>query len=991
MATGSSRASAGDGEPLRITFDTFALDEADARLVRSGRPVAVPPKAFAVLCALARQPGLLMTKNALLDAVWGHQFVSESVLKTTIGELRAALSDDARQPRYIETATRRGYRFIGKVTPSRASSATSAGLPPVRDADLVGGARIQATPMTGRAAALAQMQATWCNALGGRRQVMWVAGEAGVGKTTLIENFVAALGPIACGFGQCVEQYGAGEPYLPVLEALAMLSRNDAALAPLLRGVAPTWALQLPWLSSDTEREALRREMAGASQDRMLRELGELLDRYSQRQPILLVTEDLHWSDHATVRLIDLIARRRDPARLMWLATFRLAEVIAADGPLNALRHELRLHRLCDELVLDPFSERELADYIEQRFPGAAAPEAFVHALHARTDGLPLFVVNVIDDLVSQKKLQIGELGLAVEPALTSAQVPENLAGVIDKQIARLSAEQRTLLEAASVCGVEFRPGIAADALLSNPASVEDACEAMVRQQQWLSSVAVSRLPDGSLDARYAFRHALYRQVFYQRVGRRTRAQWHHRVAMSMERSRALGIVVSPAELASHFELGHDPRRALQHYADAAESALGHFAPTEAERLTTHALSLLPGCPDGAERHELELALLAPRGVACSQLFGVASAEARAAFERAQVLCDRLPPVPARASALSGLGWVFYTLGEYHAAHALAARMHALAESRDDRILDVVACNLLGTIVSYQGDLHGAIEWLTRGLRLCEAHGDELRAKPFLIDPEVSIRGNLCMPLVCTGSLDQARTQARAAQARAEALGQPMAVMLAFWCAGILEARWGDPERVLSLAESLRAVVARHGIVQGEGPARWLSGWARARLGEADAGHALILEGYACHARLGMLAGGTQVLGYAADALLQGGRWSDAHAQLDEALALATQIGERIFVPDLLLLRARAHLGGGHPGLARTAAREALREARGAGALGQEIDALVALCELDTPDPADFASLGDACARLQEGFQDATVVRARALLGASDVVVPPSA
>ena len=97
---------------VSLRFDRFELDEADARLTCAGQPVALAPKPFAVLCALARTPGRLVTKNALLDAVWGHRFVSESVLKSAISELRAALDDDPKQPRYIETVSRRGYRFI---------------------------------------------------------------------------------------------------------------------------------------------------------------------------------------------------------------------------------------------------------------------------------------------------------------------------------------------------------------------------------------------------------------------------------------------------------------------------------------------------------------------------------------------------------------------------------------------------------------------------------------------------------------------------------------------------------------------------------------------------------------------------------------------------------------------------------------------------------------------------------------------------------------
>src|SRR5678816_3249711 len=99
--------------PLR--FDEFELDEENALLTKGGRPVALPPKAFAVLCALAKQPGKLTKKEDLLDAVWGHRHVSESVLKTTISQVRTALSDPAAKPRYIETASRRGYRFIGVV------------------------------------------------------------------------------------------------------------------------------------------------------------------------------------------------------------------------------------------------------------------------------------------------------------------------------------------------------------------------------------------------------------------------------------------------------------------------------------------------------------------------------------------------------------------------------------------------------------------------------------------------------------------------------------------------------------------------------------------------------------------------------------------------------------------------------------------------------------------------------------------------------------
>jgi len=108
-----------------LRFDRFELDEADARLTCAGQPVALAPKPFAELCALARAPRMLVTKNALLDAVWGHRFVTESVLKSAISEVRAALGDDPKQPRYIETVSRRGYRFIAAPAGAQAQIASA--------------------------------------------------------------------------------------------------------------------------------------------------------------------------------------------------------------------------------------------------------------------------------------------------------------------------------------------------------------------------------------------------------------------------------------------------------------------------------------------------------------------------------------------------------------------------------------------------------------------------------------------------------------------------------------------------------------------------------------------------------------------------------------------------------------------------------------------------------------------------------------------------
>ena len=732
---------------LRLRFDRFELDEADARLTRAGQPVPLAPKPFAVLCALARTPRTLVTKTALLDSVWGHRFVTESVLKSTISELRAALEDDPKKPRYIETVSRRGYRFIASLRAPQASGHTNPGV------TVAVAVQSPSSPsLVGRSDALGRLHSAWQLASAGRRQIVWIAGEAGVGKSTLIEHFMGEVGEPHCAQGQCVDQHGAGEPYLPVLQALTALCRRDAALVELIRMVAPTWLLQLPWLSSSVEREALRRELSGASQARMLREMGELLDRYTEEHPLVLVTEDLHWSDSATVQLMDYLARRRSSTRLLWLASFRLTEIIATEHPLNALRHELRLHGLAEEIVLDSFSEQELAEYLARHLPRLAAQETFVRALHGRTEGMPLFVAAVVNDLAAH-----GASTSSAPSRLDSIAVPETLTGIIERYIFQLTLEQLRLLEAAAVCGVEFRLATIAHVLERDAASLAEVCAELARRQRWLRDA----------DAGYAFRHALYRQVLYQRIAPLTRVGLHRKVAAALERERAEGRDVSAAELASHFELGHEPLKALRYYAQAAEWTLLHFSPSETLRLTERALPLVALAEASEERTNLEVTLASLRGAAAIQAFGLPAEETKRAFERALSRLDEVPQHPLRGLFLHGLGIAHWMRGELDEAQALARRSEALAAASADHTALLCACLMHGLVQHLRGRPRIAREWLEKGLKAAEVPDHNPSRAVFSADPGVLMLGLLAIELQRLGLVDQGRARIRAAHARA--------------------------------------------------------------------------------------------------------------------------------------------------------------------------------------------------------------------------------
>jgi DNA-binding winged helix-turn-helix (wHTH) protein/tetratricopeptide (TPR) repeat protein len=968
----------GQSSALRLRFDAFDLDEADARLRRDGKPVALPPKAFGVLCALARQPGVLVTKNALLDAVWGHQHVSESVLKTTISQVRAALADDAASPRYIETASRLGYRFIGIAQGERAAAPMVVASPQAQ--------RVANIPenFIGRRDALAKLLECWQRSQGGQRQLVWVAGDAGVGKSTLLETFVRGSGAAAIAQGQCVEQYGTGEPYLPVLQALGDLCREYSALAGVLRTVAPTWLLQLPWLCNDEERAALARELAGVSQERMVREFHELMSRFTQTQPLLIVIEDLHWCDEATLRLINHFARQRGPAHVMWVGSFRLTQVIAEGHPLQGLRQELRVNRLAQEIVLDPFSEAEVLAYLRQRAPISEAPEAFIRRVHAHTDGLPLFVVNVVDALLGgdaqdEGRVGAGALGRVNFAANSPLPVPEDLMGAVETRIGKLPAGIATLLEAAAVIGVEFRAGAVADICGRELAEVIDACDQLVKKQFWLRHASTVDLNDGTLDAVYTFRHAIYRHVFHHRIGGAARPQLHRRAAQVLAAGAAKGVPVAPAELASHHERGREPAAALRAYAMAAQIALRSFAPQQAVEICRHALTLLPQIPAGPERLMLELGIQSARGVAAAQACGVGSTEPREIFERVRELCELLPQHPARSLLLNGYGASLYARGEYARLTEFAEKLEQL-EGPDREPLLVMTALFRAGALSARGDCRQSTEWWLKAIARCESITDRSTFQAFIVDPETGIRANSVRTLFERGLFDQARRQSALAVTMSEQLGQPLAQSLAHWRAGMLEVRLGNPDKVIEHAGRIEQIVAKTSVSQGDGPSRYLRGWALAHQGQPREGLELIRDGLARHLRIGMIASSTEVMGYAIEALVLAREWQAADTELAQTFARARELDEHVYVPVLLLLQARVAQGLGDERRAYGCLQEAVRTARSQEAWGFELKAAIALAEHASSTDADRDELAELLARLTEGYDTPDFMRAREAL-----------
>jgi AAA ATPase domain/Transcriptional regulatory protein, C terminal len=649
--------------------DCVTVDAANQSLRRGDQPVALTPKAFAVLRHLMERAPDPVAKEELLRSVWAGTFVSDGVLKVTILEIRRALGDDASTPRFVETVPRRGYRFIG----ARAAREPGTG----------------GTPPIGREGVLARLDDALADARAGRRGLVFVTGEAGIGKTTVLDAFCARIAGdpgVWVARGQCLELFGAGEAYLPILDALGRLSRapGRARLVEVLRTHAPTWLMQMPSLVRDTDREALRVETLGATRERMLREMAEALEALATQVTIVLVLDDLHWSDAATTDLLAALAHRREPARLLVVGAYRPVELIVGAHPLRNVQQELRIRRECDEVPLDFLTEVEVAELLDRRFSHGGFRTALAHMLHRRTDGNPLFLATLLDYLVAQGALREGAAGWELSAPLeaVASGVPESLREMIEKQVDRLAPEDQQVLEAASVVGVEFATATVAAALGTDAVAIEERCETLVRREGFLRPLGVAARPAGTV-ARYAFRHALHQTVLYERIGAARCARLHRAVGEAEETGNQERRDEMAAELALHFERAHEPRRALDHLRAAAARDAARQANREAIGYLDRALALVTQLPPTERAHE-EPIVREALGLVRRSMGDMTGAAAD--FEALAALARELGRPAVEAKALLYLASAL-TWGDRARRRAALDRAATLASEVDDELL----------------------------------------------------------------------------------------------------------------------------------------------------------------------------------------------------------------------------------------------------------------------------------------------------------------
>ena len=665
-------------------------------------------------------------------------------------------------------------------------------------------------------------------------------------------------------------------------------------------------------------------------------------------------------------------------------------------------KDELAIHGLCVELPLAPLSEAGIGRYVAGTLPGHRLPGRLVNQLHTRTGGNPLFLVNVVQDWVTEGVVVETEgrwqLGRAAEDA---ARRLRGASGTfIERQLTRLGPAEQRRLEAASVAGEEFSAAIVAAAVTEDLENVEEWCAVMV-QRHILQSRGTIEWPDGTVAGRYVFAHALYQEVLYDRIAAGRRAELHRRIGRRLEAGFSGQVEDIAAELATHFERGRDFGRAVPYVEQAARKILRRGAPQEALGLVDRALEMLQKLPDAAERARHELALRIIQGQTLAAIKGYMALDAERAYMRVRELSSGIELSPAFAPVLFGF-WAFHLVrAEHKNALEVAEQLRHLAAREGDPALRVFAHLIVGVSLLCTGELVEGHATLEREKHLYDAQRHRGLAVQYGVDPWVANRAYAAMALWLLGRVDQAVRTSEEATAHAHALGHPLSVAFSLNLAALLFIARREPQRVEDRAGSLIALSSELGLQYWIDQSAAQQGWALIHQGRFEEGVArtrAVLDTWRAEGK-GLLR--PSYLGATAEAHGAMGEPERGIELVDEALAAVDRTGERWWESELRRLKGELTLkqaprSMSGPRAAMDAAAcfvDALAVARQQGARSLELRAAVSLARLwQTHDKAREAHdlLKGTLDAFTEGHETTDVQEAQAVLNGVSAIRPGS-
>jgi class 3 adenylate cyclase/tetratricopeptide (TPR) repeat protein len=813
----------------------------------------------------------------------------------------------------------------------------------------------------------------------GGGQVVWVVGEAGIGKSRLLQMFqdrAAAHTPfwVLC---RCTaySQHSALHPVIELFERLFDFEADDpfeerrrklevalARYGPLEPNAVPLLCalLSLP-LAEDVAPLNLAPER---QRDRTLQVLLAILLRIAQEQPVVLGIEDLHWADPSTLEFLGRVMEKGPTARIMMLLTHRPVFMPSWSGRTPATH--LRLDRLADEHV------RLMVEYIAA---GRPLPEEVHRYILEKTDGVPIFIEELTRAVLDSRWLVGSEEGYALSRPLQTLTIPVTLQDLLLARLDRLGhAKDVALL--ASVLGREF---------------TYEMIHAVSRAEETRLRGDLNQLADGGLlyqlgeppAATYMFKHVLIQDAAYALLLKSTRQQHHRRVAETLAQRFPETAETRPELLAHHFTEAGLAETAVGYWLRAGRRAVERSANVEASRHAREGLALLEQVAESPARDAFELGLQNTLGSATIALRGYGAEPVEKAFARALELCQRLDNAHQRFRAELGL-WTYYVVrADYDRAIELADELHSIASAEQGAGALVQAAYCRGFSRYYVGQLKAAHDAFAEGAAVACRDGDPTLTLPTGDDVRIHLLAFLGLVLWHLGRRAEAIARCEEALTLAHRLSHPYGVAFAADAGAFLGVYSGDVERANAGAAETMSLAIDKGYRYFVLLSDFIHGWALARAAGADKGLITMERSIKALRAAGAQMGQTFMMLCLADGLVRNSRFAEARAQLLEVRTTVKATGECFFEPELHRLLGACDVAVQAPGAEQHFSR-ALDQARARGDRALELQAATSLATLLGEDAARRAEartlLAAALAPFAAAPESPHVRAARALL-----------
>jgi class 3 adenylate cyclase/predicted ATPase len=779
------------------------------------------------------------------------------------------------------------------------------------------------TPLVGREAEVALLRERWTQVKDGLGQVVLLSGEAGIGKSRLVQVLqeqVATepqtwLTPCQCS---PYYQHTALYPMIDLLERVALRFEREEAPQQRIRKLegfvvqyglplaetVPLFAalLSLPLAEGYTPLTASPEQQ----KQQTLQALLTILRRIAAQQPVLFVMEDLHWVDPSTLKFLTLLVDQGPTARILALWTFRPDFRPPWTG---------RAH--LTQVTLNRLPRRQAAELAGRVAYGKALPPEVIEHVVAKTDGVPLFVEELTKMVLESGLLQEREDRYELTGPLPPLAIPTTLHDSLMARLDRL-ASVKSLAQLGATLGREFSYELLQAVSLWDEDTVHRGLHELVAAE----FLYQQGLPP---HATYRFKHALIQDAAYQSVLRSTRQQYHQRIAQALEARFPALVETQPELVAQHYTAAGCTESAVCYWQRAGQHASERSAHLEAISHCTTGIELLKTLPETPAHTHQALSLHIALGAALQMAKGSAAPEVEHAYTQARALCQQVGETPELAPVLLGL-WRFYLVRpQLHTARELGDTLLRLAQRTDAPALAVIAHYALGATWWWLGALPAARLHLEEAI--AHYRPDQRRSLVFHIgqDPGVGCRVNAARTLWCLGYPNQAVAHIHEALALAHALSHPFSLAFAWcWAAFVSQVR-RDVPAVHEHAEAAVALSTAQGFTQWAAWGTSLRGWAAALQGQGAEGMAQVRQGiaawratgaalvvpylYAVQAEvsthLGHSEAGLQALGEAHTLVeQQEERWWEAEIHRLRGVLLLRQMGPRQAEAEAWLRRA---------------------------------------------------------------------------------------